>query len=69
MAWGQPKRNSKNPTCRHGRGQCWCQRRANEQMARRPETAPHACGQMCGKNKGKACGAMVRGGVCPCPYC
>lgn len=68
MAWGQPKRNGKN-LCKHGRGQCTCQRRVNAELARRPDAAPRTCGQMCGKTKGKACGATVRGGVCPCSYC
>jgi hypothetical protein len=67
MAWGQPKRNGKN-LCGH-RGQCSCQRRQNEEAAANAAAMPRACSQMCGRNKSKACGATMRGGVCPCAYC
>jgi hypothetical protein len=66
MAWGQAKRSGYNPCCTR-RGKCSCQRRNNAAVARKPEAAPHACTKKC--TPGKACGAMVRGGVCPCPYC
>ena len=67
MAWGQPKRNGRS-ACGH-RGQCSCQRRNNAEAVRNPEAQPRPCPQMCGKNKGMACGATVRGGVCPCGFC
>lgn len=66
--WGQPKRNSKNRTCSHGRGQCSCQRRDNAVARRFPEAAPRTCTTMCQPGRG-ACGKTRRGDVCPCPYC
>jgi hypothetical protein len=67
MAWGQPKRNGRN-ACGH-RGQCSCQRRISAHAAARPADQPRSCSAMCGKTKGKACGATMRSGVCPCAYC
>lgn len=70
MAWGQPKRNSRN-ACGH-RGQCSCQRRINNDAAARPESRSHPCPLTgCGlhKDRNKTCGRTVRNGTCPCPYC
>lgn len=51
------------------RGRCSCNRRIAAHAAERPQDMPRSCGAMCGKNKGRACGATVRSGVCPCAYC
>lgn len=69
MAWGQPKRNGKNP-CGH-RGQCSCQRRINAELAQNAAAAPRTCTTVCQPVRGRhsACGRTIHGGVCPCPYC
>ncbi len=66
MAYGQPKRNTRNP-CGH-RGQCSCQRWINAELAAKPD-AQTTCAAMCGWNRNKPCGRTARNGVCPCPNC
>jgi hypothetical protein len=51
------------------RGRCTCRRRINASVAARPADQPRPCTAMCGRTKGKACGATVRQGKCPCAYC
>lgn len=62
---GKPKRNSKNPTCHHGRGQCSCQRRDNAVARANPAAAPRPCPVTL--PSGKTCGRTVRNNVCPSP--
>jgi len=69
MAWGQPKRNGKCPTCGQ-RGRCSCQRRANAVLASAPRGDNGTCTAQCGWNgRGAACNRNKRSGVCPCPNC
>jgi hypothetical protein len=65
MAWRQPKRNGKG-SCGH-RGQCSCQRRVREEIARETEAGRYGtCTVM---HVQGPCNQTIRGGKCPCPDC
>jgi len=65
--FGKPKRNTKCGSCGQT-GRCSCARRTNAALAHDPAALAH-CTRMCGWQRGKPCGRMARGGVCPCPNC